>query len=431
VDTIVIWGRRPLNGCIRISGAKNGALPVMAAVLLTEGATTLCDVPELVDVATLVEILQRLGVAIERGPGKTLRMEVTDQTCTAAPFGPVQRMRASICVLGPLLARRGEARVPLPGGCVIGERPIDLHLMGLRALGAEIKCERGWIVARAGPRGRLVGARVNLLGPHGSTVLGTANIMAAATLAEGTTVIEHAAREPEIQGLARFLNKCGARIAGIGTPTLVVRGVEGLRGVQYRIIPDRVEAGTFAAAAAITGGTVRLENARPDHLTALVEIMSRMGVEFDGAGGALVVRSSGQFRPVSFSTLPYPGIPTDVQPQLTGLLSLARGESTVEERVHPGRFTHVDEMMRLGARIKRDGSRAVIRGVDRLCGAPVSASDLRAGAGLIVAALGAEGKTTVSGVEHIDRGYSRIVARLAQLGADIRRESPAAHARAG
>ena len=392
----------------------------MAAAILTEGPTTLRSVPDLADVGTLSAILRELGMRVERTEPHTLALEVVSDTPSQAPYELANKMRASICVLGPLVARRGIATIPLPGGCVIGPRPINLHLKGLRALGASIKIEHGNLVARAS---RLKGARVFLGGERGSTVLGTANVMMAAALAEGTTVIEHAAREPEIQDLAHYLNACGARISNIGRSPLTIEGVKELTGTDYTIIPDRIEAGTFAAAAAATGGTLTLQGARAEHMQAVLEALRLCGVRTESHTDGLTVQGSGSLTAVNVSTQPYPGFPTDLQPQLTAMLCLARGTSTVTEHVYPQRFTHVEELIRFGAHIQHSGVHTIVKGVERLTGAPVSAPDLRAGAGLLVAALAAEGVSQVHGVHHIDRGYENLEEKLAAAGADIRREA--------
>ena len=422
MPTLSIRGMRPLAGTVRISGAKNAALPIMAAALLTEGPTVLSEVPMLTDVEVLSQILAVLGVRVERKGANGLRLEVVSECNSTSPYELVSRMRASICVLGPLLARRGKAAVPMPGGCVIGPRPVDLHLKGLAALGAEIRMEHGNVVVSAR---RLKGTRVDLGGPFGSTVLGTANVVMAAVLAEGATLIDHAASEPEIQDLACYLNACGARITGIGTGTLHVEGVRRLHGAQYRVIPDRIEAGTLAAAAAITGGSVTLLNVRAEHMQATIDAMRDMGVEISQEEHAIRVSASRPLKGTSFSTLPYPGVPTDVQPQLTAMAAVADGNSVVTEHVHPERFTHIAELNRLGAHITQEGNRALVCGVKHLTGAPVTAPDLRAGASLVVAGLAAKGQTVVHRAGQIERGYERIDMKLRALGADINRHDDA------
>ena len=416
---ITIAGGNPLSGEIRLHGAKNASLPIMASALLTEGKTVLSRVPRLTDIRTLKIILEALGMRVHWTDHHSLQMEVTTENNCTCPHGPAIAMRASICVLGPLVARRGRAEVPLPGGCVIGERPVDLHLRGLRALGADIEQKNGYIRATAS---KLKGKRIYMGGPHGSTVLGTANVMMAATLAEGITTIEHAASEPEIQDLANYLNACGAHIEGAGTNTVTIEGVKRLEGTPHRVIPDRIEAGTFACAVAITGGELLLKGARSDHLSALIDIMDKMGVEFDETETGIVVRRTSEIQAADFTALPYPGVPTDMQPQLMAVLTTANGTSVVTDSVHPERFTHVGELHRLGADIVRQGPQAVVRGPAQLTGAPVTARDLRGGASLIVGALAAEGKTTVDGMHHVDRGYERIENLLNGVGAEVKRQ---------
>jgi UDP-N-acetylglucosamine 1-carboxyvinyltransferase len=423
MEEIVIHGGRPLHGVVPISGSKNAALPIMAAVLLTEGRTVLHRVPRLSDVETIAGILRPLGVSVRWVGPQTLELIPHPSGAVVARFDLVREMRGSVCVLGPLLAVRGTAVLPPPGGCVIGKRPIDLHIKGLRALGARIQARKSCICARAG---RLRGAHINLAGSHGSTVLGTANVMMAATLAKGRTVIEGAACEPETQDLAHFLNACGARIGGVGTRTLTVDGVDGLRGIEHTVIPDRIEAGTFVAAVAAAGGDATLEGARPGHMWANIDAVERMGVEISEDTDNLFVARSGPLRAVDLVTAPYPGIPTDLQPQLGALLCLAEGTSTITEGVYPGRFTYVPELNRMGARIVSGLGAATINGVRGLRGAAVHASDLRAGAALVVAGLAASGTTVVTGVDQIDRGYQRLEERLRALGAAIHRQECAA-----
>lgn len=423
MDEIVVHGGRPLHGVMPINGSKNAALPIMAAALLTTDTTVLHKSPRLRDVETMAQILRALGVSVDWAGPQTLKLGGAASGVTA-PLDLVSQMRGSICVLGPLLATRGSAVLPLPGGCVLGKRPIDLHIKGLRALGAKIRVRKSCIYAHAR---RLRGARVNLAGPHGSTVLGTANVMMAAALAEGQTVIEEAACEPETQDLAHFLNACGARVSGAGTRTVTVDGVECLHGVEYSIIPDRIEAGTFLAAVAAAGGAVTLEGARPEHMRANIEVLERMGVEIRAHGDALVVARSETLKPVEFATAPYPGIPTDIHPQISVLLCLAEGSSTVHEGVYPRRFTYVSELNRMGARISHRGAIAAFQGVRALRGAAVHAPDLRTGAALVLAGLAAHGRTVITGVDQIDRGHQALEQRLRSVGADInRRQSEAA-----
>lgn len=426
MDAFRITGGQPLQGSLRIGGAKNAALPLMTAALLTTEPVVLQDVPELEDIANMRRLLEELGCETHRD-GTTLTLQTVDAEPSHARYDIVRTMRASIGALGPLVAARGSARLSMPGGCAIGERPVDIHLRGLQSLGAIIELEEGDIVARAPEGGRLLGARLFLGGPSGPTVLGTANILAAATLARGQTIIEHAACEPEIVDLAQLLSSMGAKIRGAGTPRIVVEGVESLHGATQRLVPDRIEAGTFMAAVAAAGGDVVLENCPLDALMAATDRLERMGVRVEPLGGSdpmrmtCRVRRSGPLRPVQFTTQPHPGFPTDLQAQFVAALSLAAGNSVVTERIFPERFLHVAELSRMGAEIFRQGPTVVISGVRRLIGAPVMASDLRASAGLVVAGLAAEGVTTVQRVYHIDRGYERIEARLASLGAAIER----------
>jgi len=425
MDVFVIEGGRRLSGRLRVNGSKNAALPLMAASLLTDDPLVLRDAPELSDIRNMTRLLGELGVEGERDGALTLTPTGEDRS--HARYDIVRTMRASICVLGPLLAKRGSARVSLPGGCAIGQRPVDLHLRGLEALGAEIALEGGDIIATA-PGGRLRGSTVFLGGPFGSTVLGTANVMSAATLARGTTVIESAACEPEVVDLAELLTHMGARIHGAGSPRITVHGVEALGGAEHTVIPDRIECGTLMCAAAITNGEVTLDNAPLDAMMSVTETLAQIGVHTDPAGSgddpmrrSCTVSCDRSLRPVQITTQPHPGFPTDLQAQFMALLTLARGNSVITEKIFPERFLHVAELTRMGASVVRQGATAVVSGVDTLTGAPVMASDLRASAGLVVAALAARGTTTVNRVYHIDRGYERLETRLSGLGASIRR----------
>lgn len=425
MDMFVVRGGRPLNGRVRVGGAKNAALPVMAASLMADGPVTLHDVPDLVDVRTLCELLSTLGVASTRQPDTSLRLEVTDSEPIVADYELVRRMRASICVLGPLLARRGRAMVSLPGGCNIGDRPIDLHLKGLKALGADIRIERGYVIATAK---QLRGARIFLGGSFGSTVTGTCNVMAAAALADGVTTIESAACEPEVADYGRLLNAMGAKIEGLGTPFLKIEGVPALHGTEHRVIPDRIEAATLLMAGAITSGDVVVENVCTAHLSAVLDKLNDVGVRIetedsavDPAHSALRVLPVERLNPTECSALPYPGLPTDVQAQFMALLSRADGISVVTDKVFPDRFMHVAELVRLGASIHREGPSAIISGRNQLHGACVMASDLRASAALVLAAMAAEGESVIRRIYHLDRGYEQLEDRLNLLGADIRR----------
>lgn len=425
MDLFVVKGGTPLRGRVRVSGAKNAALPIMAAALMADGPTLLHDVPELADVDSLASLLSTLGVAVERRAEGTTSLEaVSDEPCIAH-YDLVRKMRASVCVLGPLVARRGRACVSLPGGCNIGDRPIDLHLKGLRALGADVRIDRGYVIAEAG---RLRGANIYLGGPFGSTVTGTCNVMAAAVLAEGRTTIEAAACEPEVIDLGNYLNAMGARIEGLGTPFLRIEGVERLVGVEHTIIPDRIEAATLMIAAAATHGRVTLENVRLDHMTAVVEKLREIGVKIDARHDGVQVSVPRELHPADCIALPYPGLPTDTQAQMMALLTLPRGISIVTDKVFPDRFLHLPELVRLGARIRREGSSAILNGGHGLSGACVMASDLRASAALVIAALAAEGETVIRRIYHLDRGYERLERKLMGLGATIRRlrDEPAA-----
>ena len=420
MDKFIIHGDGRLKGKVSISGAKNAGLPIMAAGLLAEGPSVLHGVPDLADIRFMGDLLQDLGVSVTRNADGSMRVAVEDEGHSHAPYDRVRKMRASICVLGPLLAKRRKGRVAMPGGCAIGSRPVDLHLRGLRALGAEIELEGGDIVATAK---KLTGADIFLGGAFGSTVLGTANVMMAATLAEGATRIESAACEPEIVDLADHLNAMGANVQGAGTPRVVIEGVESLSGAEHAICPDRVEAGTFMIAAALTNGEVTLSNIRMDHMMAVVDKLRDVGVQVEPDGPDAVVSSARRIEAVDATTQPYPGFPTDLQAQLMTLLCLADGNSVITEKVYPDRFMHVAELLRMGANIRKEGPTAIVTGVKRLIGAPVMASDLRASAALVLAGLVARGTTTIARVYHIDRGYERIEVKLRALGADIQRIS--------
>lgn len=418
MDMFVIQGGRPLTGQTTVGGAKNAALPIMAASLLADGPTTLQGVPDLVDVTTLAHLLRALGSRVERTAEGNLTLEVVNSRPNLADYELVRRMRASVCVLGPLVARRGAACVSLPGGCNIGDRPIDLHLKGLAALGAAIRVERGYVIAEAA---RLKGANIYLGGPFGSTVTGTCNVMAAATLAQGRTTIEAAACEPEVVDLGHYLNKMGAQITGLGTPFLQIEGVERLHGVSHTIIPDRIEAATLMIAAAITQGDVRIDNVRVDHMTAIIEKLREIGITIEVSGTSARVRVERALSSVDCIALPYPGVPTDVQAQLMALLTVVSGISIVTDKVFPDRFMHLPELVRMGARIRREGNCAIVSGVTSLSGASVMASDLRASAALVLAGLAAEGESVIRRIYHLDRGYDQLDVKLNELGARIQR----------
>lgn len=423
MDQFEIQGGVPLVGEVDVGGAKNAALPMLAATILAEGPCRLEGVPDLRDIRTLMRILGTLGVEAQRTPDGAIETRLTDASAVVAPYEMVKTMRASICVLGPLLGARGRAEVSFPGGCVIGPRPVDLHLSGLERLGATVEIRGGYIHVARGPVDDF--REIYLGGPYGPTVTGTFNVLAAAVRTPGTTVIQSAACEPEVVDVGRFLVAMGADIEGLGSPTLTVRGVEALSGATYRVIPDRIEAGTLLCAGAMTGGDVLVRGADPTTLTAPLALLERMGVIVtrEEAGG-LRVRTEGPIRPVDVVTLPYPGFPTDLQAQFMALLSVAEGNSFVTEKIYPERFIHVAELQRMGARIRKEGPTAIVTGVPRLSGCPVMASDLRASAALVLAGLAAEGETTVERVYHIDRGYDRIEEKLTCLGARIRRVNP-------
>ncbi len=415
---LLIRGGKRLSGRVKVSGAKNACLPILAATLLTEQRCLISNVPALKDVETMLSILESLGRRVKRRGGD-IEIDQGGVTEVTARYDLVRTMRASIAVLGPLLARYGEARVSFPGGCVIGPRPIDLHLKGLRELGAQITVEEGYIVARAK---KLKGARVYLGGHFGSSVLATANTMMAAVMASGETVIEDAACEPEITDLASFLSGMGADIDGAGTPTIRIRGVKSLSGTEHRVIFDRIEAGTYMMAALITDGKLDILGADISHNIALVDKIREIGgMVKEGPEGVSVSRRSRKIKPADITTFTYPGFPTDLQAQMMSLVSISGGISVITEKVYPERFIHISELNRMGANIILEGATAIVKGVGRLSGAPVMASDLRASAALVLAALVAEGDTEISRIYHLDRGYERIEEKLSGVGADIRR----------
>jgi UDP-N-acetylglucosamine 1-carboxyvinyltransferase len=418
MDKIVIEGGVPLRGTVEVSGAKNAALPAVAAALLADGDHVVRNVPDLADVRTLGRLLSHMGCRVERDAAqRTVVVRVPASVKAEAPYELVKTMRASVVVLGPLVARWGRARVSLPGGCAIGARPIDQHLKGLAALGAEIRLEHGYVEAFA-PRGRLRGAVFTF---DGQTVTGTENVMMAAALADGRTVLRNCAREPEVADLAAALAGMGARIEGAGTDEIRVDGVASLRPLAHAVIPDRIEAGTFLVAGALPGGDVTVKGCVPAHLEALVEKLRAVGADVSPGEGAIRVVGDGRPRAVDVKTAPHPGFPTDMQAQLMALLCLAQGSSQITETVFENRFMHVQELLRLGANVAVEGKTAVVKGVESLSGAPVMASDLRASAALVVAGLAATGTTEVHRVYHLDRGYERIEEKLAPLGARIRR----------
>jgi UDP-N-acetylglucosamine 1-carboxyvinyltransferase len=421
MDIFRIEGPVRLSGTVNINGSKNASLPIMAATILTAGKSVLKSVPHLSDISVFSRLLRRLGCKLSRSPNGDLCIDSTTIDNPVGEYEIVRRMRASICILGPLIARCGRAEVSMPGGCAIGDRPINIHLRGLRELGAKIHLKNGYIVAEA-PRG-LKGKDIFMGGPFGSTVLGTANVLMAATLAKGRTIIESAACESEIADLANCLNKMGAKINGIGSPRLIVEGVKQLQPTEYQVIPDRIEAGTFMVAAAITGGELRLENCRLDDMMAVVDKLRKIGVTVEATNAGCAVARKGSIKTADITTQPYPGFPTDLQAQFMALLALAEGNSVIIEKIFPDRFMHVAELNRMAANLRKEGPAVIIAGVKKLIAAPVMASDLRASAALVLAGLAAEGTTLVSRVYHIDRGYERIEERLNPLGAKITRES--------
>src|SRR5437764_239854 len=416
MDKILIHGGRPLSGAIKISGSKNSALPILAATLLTREPCTLHRVPDLSDTHYMLQILMHLGAQVERASGTVTITAETVQS--VAPYDVVRKMRASVCVLGPLLGRCKEATVSMPGGCVIGDRPIDLHLKGFEALGAAVRVEGGNVKVFAP---KLEGAVINLTGKFGPTVLGTDNVMMAAVLAEGITVIEGAATEPEGVDLADFLNKMGAKIEGAGTRRLIIEGVKGLHGAEHDVIPDRIEAGTFLVAGAICGKGVTVKRVVREHVSAVTDALIACGYQIQWGENSITVSPNGASTPLELVTEPYPGFPTDMQAQMCALLSTTDGISVITENIFPQRYMHVAELKRMGAHMDLEGPTAVIQGVDHLFGAPVMASDLRASAALVLAGLKADGVTEVSRVYHIDRGYEHLDEKLSELGAHIER----------
>jgi UDP-N-acetylglucosamine 1-carboxyvinyltransferase len=419
MEKLLIQGGNKLNGTIKVGGAKNAVLPIIAATLLTEGQCRILGVPKLTDVYTIGTVLESLGakVTIQDDETQDDEMQITAEKIISseAAYEYVRRMRASFLVMGPLLARTGKAVISLPGGCAIGTRPIDLHLKGFKALGAKIEYGQGYIEAKAD---KLIGSRIYLDFP---SVGATENIMMAATLAEGTTILENSAEEPEIVDLANLLNSMGAKIKGAGTKIIRIEGQPSLRGTTHNVIPDRIEAGTYMAAAAIAGGNVLVDNVIVDHLKPVVAKLKEAGVEIKEEDNGVRVISNGQLKGVDIKTLPYPGYPTDMQAQMMALMTVAQGTSVITETVFENRFMHVNELKRMGAKIKTEGHTAIVEGVPKLCGAQVKATDLRAGAALVIAGLVAEGHTEVSNLNHLDRGYYKLEQKLRTIGADITR----------
>jgi UDP-N-acetylglucosamine 1-carboxyvinyltransferase len=416
MDKILIHGGRPLSGSIKVSGSKNSSLPILAATLLTGEQCVIHGVPDLSDTHYMLQILTHLGAQVERASG-TVSVEA-GKIQSVAPYDVVRKMRASVCVLGPLLGRCKEATVSLPGGCVIGDRPIDLHLTGFEALGAAVRVEAGDVKVFAP---KLKGAVINLRGKFGSTVLGTDNVMMAAVLADGVTVVEGAAQEPEVVDLANFLNKMGAKIEGAGTRRIIIEGVPALHGAEHDVIPDRIEAGTFLVAGAICGQGVTVKRVEPEHIRSITDALATCGFPIHIADHAISISPNGAASALELETAPYPGFPTDMQAQMCALLSTSDGISVVTENIFPQRYMHVAELKRMGAEMQLEGATAVIHGVDGLFGAQVMASDLRASAALVLAGLKADGITEVSRVYHIDRGYEHLDEKLSELGAHIER----------
>jgi UDP-N-acetylglucosamine 1-carboxyvinyltransferase len=419
MDKLLIRGGRQLQGEVRISGAKNAALPELCAALLTDQPVVLQNLPRLQDVNTMLTLLRNMGVTVERDSQGTAQIDSSRLSSPEAPYELVKTMRASVLALGPLLARFGEATVSLPGGCAIGSRPVDQHIKGMQAMGADIVVEHGYIIAKL-PKGRarLAGANIRT---DMITVTGTENFLMAATLAEGVTVLENAAQEPEIADLAEMLIKMGARIEGHGTSRITITGVEKLGGCTHRVVADRIEAGTFLCAVAATGGDVILRHGRADHLEAVIEKLQQAGAKVEPVEDGIHVRSQGRLAAQSFRTTEYPGFPTDMQAQFMALNVIAEGSSKITETIFENRFMHVNEMVRLGAKIQVDGKFAMIEGVEKLSGATVMATDLRASASLVIAGLVAEGETLVDRIYHLDRGYDQMEAKLRGIGADIER----------
>ena len=426
MDKFVIEGGVALRGQVRCAGSKNAVLPILAAALLTEEKLRITNAPLLSDVNTMMAVLRDLECSAERGADGAVELHASGRPVQLADWENVRKMRGSVTVLGPLLARTGRAQVSLPGGCVFGVRPIDLHLKGMRALGARVKIDHGYVIAEA-PPGGLRGAEMHLAGPMGSTVLGTANVMMAAALAKGRTVIHGAACEPEVEDLGNCLVAMGAKIKGLGSPRIEIEGVKELGGAEWNVIPDRIEAGTYVIAGAMSGGRVRVENCRPDHLTALLDRLYEARAPFQAGADWIETQPyhprDPSHRPAAtdVTTHPHPGFPTDLQAQWMALMTLADGISVIDEAIYPDRYMHIAELARLGANIRRVGTTAIVQGTPRLSGAQVMASDLRASAALVLAGLVAEGTTEVHRVYHIDRGYEKIEQRLAELGAVIQR----------
>jgi len=418
MDKLVIEGGRRLEGTVTISGAKNACLPILAATLLSDEKSVIRNIPSLRDIATMLKILKNFGARVVQD-GDVITVEPKGYTKYTAPYDLVSTMRASICVLGPLLAKQKKAEVSFPGGCIIGPRPIDIHLKGLSALNAKLKVERGYIIADGS---KMRGSHIYLGGHFGSSVLATANIMMAATLIKGVTTIENAACEPEVMDLAAFLVKMGAKIKDYGSHRIIVEGVKKLHGADHSVIPDRIEAGTYMIASAITKGDVTLKNAKLEHLIAVEDKLSEAGIDIKKVPNGIRVRGARRLKPIDVTTLPYPGFPTDMQAQVMSLMTVTDGISVITEKIYPERFIHISEMNRMGANIILEGANAIVKGVKALSGAPVMASDLRASAALVLAGLVAKDRTDVHRIYHLDRGYEKIEEKLTKLGAKVWRE---------
>jgi len=418
MDKLIIRGGKKLSGTVHVNGSKNAVLPIMAACILANGPSTISNVPDLADVKTMVSLLEKFGVTVAYAKEKTLTIDPRGIKKHIAHYDLVRRMRASICVLGPLLGRFGKAKVSMPGGCVIGPRPIDLHLKGIKALGASVKIEHGYVIAEAR---QLKGTNIYLGGRFGSSVLATGNIMMAAVKAKGITIIENAACEPEVVDLARFLCKMGAKIEGAGSHVISVTGVKELHGTEHAVIRDRIEAGTYLVAGAITNSDIVVDGVQQEYMRAVIEKLKETGVKVSLRGEKARVKGTKRLKPIEIVTLPYPGFPTDMQAQFMALMTLIPGISIVTEKVYTERFMHVPELMRMAADISLEGSTAIVKGVKNLSGAPVMASDLRASAALVLAGLAANGTTEVNRIYHLDRGYEKMDEKLRALGADIER----------
>ena len=420
MDKLIVEGGHKLSGRLNISGSKNASLPILAASLLTDDPVRISRVPDVSDTNYMIQILSQLGASVERSSG-TVRIESPDGISSSASYEQVRKMRASICLLGPMMARMKRCTLPLPGGCVIGDRPVDLHVKAIQALGARVRVKGGNMLIEA-PNG-LVGTTVDMRGDNGPTVLGTDNLMMAAVLARGTTVIESAAREPEVVDLATFLNKMGARIEGAGSRTITIHGVESLHGCEHAVIPDRIETGTFMVAAALVSDGLRICRICREHVQAIADLLVECGhsVEFSADGTEVFVKPGEKRLSGKITTAPYPGYPTDMQAQMTALFAVTPGISVVKDTIFPQRFMHCSELKRMGANIKVDNGTAIITGVDSLSAAPVMASDLRASAALVLAALAAEGTTEIHRLYHIDRGYEMLDDKLLSIGAVVKR----------